>query len=54
MTEDELLVQFKKEFERDCYSLSCEARDCCECSDFWEYFEDYKEELGYLPKIRVG
>lgn len=54
MTEEELLDEFKKKFERDCYDYSCEARDCIECSTFWDCFEEYKEDLGYMPSIRVG
>ena len=54
MTDDELLRQFDKEFERDCYDPSCELRDCCECSTYQDCFEEYKQELGYLPTITVG
>ncbi len=54
MTNDELLEQFDKDFERDCYALSCELRDCCECSTYWECFEEYKQELGFIPTTRVG
>ena len=45
MTNDELLKQFDKDFERDCYALSCELRDCC---------EEYKQELGFVPTIQAG
>lgn len=45
MIEAELLEKFKKEFDRQlCYDLSCEARDCCECRTFLDYFEEYKED----------
>ncbi len=55
MTEEELLKEFKKDFERDCYSPSCELRDCYEeCRCFNEAFEDYKRELGFYPSIMVG
>ncbi len=54
MTNDELLKQFDKDFERDCYALSCELRDCCECSTYWECFEEYKQELGFVPTIQAG
>ena len=55
MTEDELLEEFKKDYEYDdCYDRTCELRDCSECSTFWDSFEEYKEALGYMPKIRVG
>lgn len=54
MTNDELLKRFDKEFERDCYDISCELRDCCECSIYEECFEEYKQELGFTPTIRVG
>lgn len=53
MTNDELQKQFDKEFERDCYDSSCELRDCCECSTYYECFEQYKEDLGYYPTIGV-
>lgn len=45
MTEIELLNEFEKEFDKQlCYDLSCEARDCCECQTFLDYFEEYKNE----------
>lgn len=57
-SEDKLAKDFDEffwsELHCDCYSLSCEARDCCECSTYQEYFEVYKEELGYIPGITVG
>lgn len=52
--EDKLMEDFKKDFEYDCYAPSCELRDCCECSTFQDSFEEYKQELGYLPTITVG
>ena len=49
MTNEELLEQFDKDFERDCYDPSCESRDCCECRTYHDCFEQYKEDLGYVP-----
>ncbi len=53
MTDDELEKEFNKffwsELYQDCYVLSCEACDCCECSTYQEAFEEYRQELGYAP-----
>lgn len=47
MTDDELFTEFSTNvFERDCYDLSCEARDCCECSDFQDAFDEWKAAIG--------
>ena len=55
MTEEELLKEFDSEFERDCYYYpDCELCDCSECSTYWDLFEEYKEEHGYVPGIKVG
>ncbi len=43
MTED-LLEEFKSTFAYDCYTLSCELRDCSECRAFYDYFEDYRKD----------
>ncbi len=44
MTESEF-KEFEKEFDKqNCYDLSCEARDCCECEIFLAAYEDSKNE----------
>ena len=55
MTESELLEEFKKDYDfDDCYERACDFYDCTECKTFLDCFEEYKEALGYMPKIRVG
>lgn len=54
MTEKELEQQFDKEFECECRERVCDFRDCCECEVYFEAYEDYRQELGYEPRILVG
>ena len=54
MTDNELLKQFDEDFDQLCYDSECDKRDCRKCSTYWELFEDYKQELGYMPTIQVG
>lgn len=55
MTEKELVIKFDEEFDRDfCYDDSCENRACWECSTYKECFEQFREDLGYAPRITVG
>lgn len=49
MTESEILEEFEKLFRDvykcDCYMLTCEARDCCECDEYIAVLKEYKEAL---------
>ncbi len=54
MTNDELMKQFDKEFECDERSSICEVWNCRECPIYKDFFEDYKQSLGYMPTIQVG
>lgn len=45
MTESELKKEFDLVFDfDDCYSLSCESCDCCECRWYLDEFEEFKRE----------
>ncbi len=46
--EDDIVKEFNKlfyhEIRTDCWTYSCEQRDCCECRAYQDAFEEYKNE----------